>query len=62
LRLPSSSSTSARNLVQISIYDRANPAGPRELVPAKYNKDSTLTFTVPPGGTKEANFLELKSK
>src|SRR5262245_55694103 len=27
-----------------------------EQVPAKYNRDSTLTFTVPPAGTTEANF------
>jgi hypothetical protein len=32
-----------------------------EMLPTKYNLDSTLKFTVPPGGTKEANFLDLKS-
>jgi hypothetical protein len=37
------------------------PKRPGELVPAKYNRDSKLTFTVPPEGTKQANF-ELKSK
>jgi hypothetical protein len=28
----------------------------RELVPKKYNRDTTLTLTVPPEGTTEANF------
>jgi len=29
---------------------------PKERVPAKYNTNSQLTFTVPPGGTDAANF------
>jgi hypothetical protein len=33
----------------------------RERIPAKYNQNSELRFTVPPGGTTEANF-DLKSK
>jgi hypothetical protein len=33
----------------------------REIVPRKYNAESTLTFTVPAEGSKEANF-ELSSK
>jgi hypothetical protein len=28
----------------------------KELVPAKYNTNTELTFTVPPGGTDAANF------
>jgi hypothetical protein len=32
------------------------------LVPAKYNTESTLKFTVPDGGTTSADFLTLKSK
>jgi hypothetical protein len=45
--------------VQISIIERgeaAGKAGIRELVPARYNTKSKLTFTVPAGGTKDANF------
>jgi hypothetical protein len=43
--------------------DRAGgPRGrPRELVPAQYNTNSKLTFTVPPEGSKDANF-KLTSK
>ncbi len=33
-----------------------------ELLPARYNTASELKFTVPAGGTTEANFLDLKSK
>jgi hypothetical protein len=33
-----------------------------ELLPSRYNSDSTLKITVPAGGTTEANFLDLKSK
>ncbi len=29
----------------------------RDDIPAKYNQDSTLTFTVPPGGTDKADFV-----
>jgi len=36
------------------------PEGPRELVPRKYNRESTLTCTVPREGRKDFN-LELKS-
>jgi hypothetical protein len=38
-----------------------NMSGGLDDVPAKYNRDSTLTFTVPPEGTQAANF-ELTSK
>jgi hypothetical protein len=32
-------------------------------LPAKYSGENTaLTFTVPEGGTKEANFLDLRSR
>ena len=34
---------------------------PRELVPSQYNRNSTLTCTVPPEGKPDANF-DLKSK
>ena len=33
-----------------------------EQLPARYNAQSELKFTVPAGGTTEANFLDLKSK
>jgi hypothetical protein len=33
-----------------------NMSGGLDDVPAKYNRDSTLTFTVPPDGSREANF------
>ena len=33
-----------------------------EQLPARYNSQSELRFTVPAGGTTEANFLDLKSK
>lgn len=54
------------NRVSIQLDDRdsakaVHRGAPRELVPAKYNAQSTLTFPVPSGGTKEANF-DLKSK
>jgi hypothetical protein len=53
------------HFVQISKYEREldktnRPRG--ELVPAKYNSKMTLRFTVPAEGTKEANFLDLKSQ
>jgi hypothetical protein len=32
----------------------------KELVPARYNQETTLIFDVPPGGTDQANF-DLKS-
>src|SRR5262249_10277948 len=53
--------------VRISVNVKAPGADPdapgANKVPAKYSGDNTvLTFTVPPGGTKEADFLDLKSK
>jgi hypothetical protein len=43
--------------VQISIIDRVTPGKrSRELVPAKYNSKSQLTYTVPPEGTTDAVF------
>ena len=33
-----------------------------EQLPARYNKETVLKFTVPPGGSADANFLDLKSK
>jgi hypothetical protein len=50
-------------LVQISIFDREGKgkSGPREMIAAKYNQDSQLSFTVPAEGTKEADF-QLKSR
>ncbi len=46
--------------VQISVFDRNARPEPIERVPAKYNAQTTLKFTVPEGGTKDANFLDLK--
>jgi hypothetical protein len=52
-----------RHRVEIAKYtrDRVDPAsdrGPpsRNLVPPKYNLQTTLTYEVPPGGTDRANF------
>jgi hypothetical protein len=53
-----------KHFVQISTFDRTlgqNGLPRGELVPYQYNRDSSLTFTVPPEGTTEANFLELKA-
>jgi hypothetical protein len=37
--------------------DRRRGGPPQmDVVPAQYNRDSKLTFTVPPGGTKNADF------
>jgi hypothetical protein len=52
--------------VAISIDERylrkpLGPRGPRELVPRQYNRDTTLTCSVPPEGKQDANF-DLKSK
>jgi hypothetical protein len=52
--------------VTISIDERKlrkplGPKGPRELVPRKYNRNTTLTCTVPPEGKQDADF-DLKSK
>jgi hypothetical protein len=41
--------------------DLARKPTPKVFVPAKYSRNSELTFEVPPGGTKDANF-ELKSQ
>lgn len=46
--------------VEIHLIERS-PAGIRELVPPQYSTNSKLKFTVPPGGTKDANF-DVKSK
>jgi hypothetical protein len=46
--------------VQISVFDRDARPEPLERVPARYNAQTTLKFTVPEGGTKDANFLGLK--
>jgi hypothetical protein len=57
----------AEGVYTVSISQRedfakmATPHRPRELVPAKYNRNTTLEFTVPPAGTDKADF-ELKSK
>lgn len=49
-----------KHKVSISLYkeDPKNPdgAGGKELVPAKYNVKSDLTFDVPSGGTDKADF------
>lgn len=42
-------------LIQISLFDRDKGSG-REMIPFKYNRDSKLSFKVPPEGTKDANF------
>src|SRR5262245_52238165 len=39
---------------------RGRPPTPRVVVPAKFNRNSDLTYEVPPGGTSDANF-DLKS-
>ena len=41
--------------VQISVYDRSKQSN-CERIPARYNAESKLTFTVPERGTKQANF------
>ena len=41
--------------------DPARRPPPNVVVPERYNRSSQLTFEVPPGGTREANF-ELTSK
>jgi hypothetical protein len=53
--------------VRISAPVKAPGAGPdapsANRLPAKYSGDNTvLTFTVPEGGTNEANFLDLRSR
>jgi hypothetical protein len=44
--------------VRVSIFDRGSEGKPGkgQLLPREYNRDSILTFTVPAGGTTEANF------
>jgi hypothetical protein len=49
----------ARSEVPANIDPPKRPP-PKVFVPAKYSRNSELTFEVPPGGTAEANF-ELKS-
>jgi hypothetical protein len=41
--------------------DAGGPRLPKDKVPRKYNEETTLTFTVPEGGTDQANF-ELSSR
>lgn len=50
----------ARSEVPANIDPPRRPT-PKVFVPAKYSRNSELTFDVPPGGTAEANF-ELKSQ
>jgi hypothetical protein len=47
--------------VHIGRFDREAKSGPQQLVPARYNRASQLTFEVAAGGTTEANF-DLASK
>ena len=53
-----------KHKVTISLYkeDPKNPdgAGGKELVPAKYNVKSDLTFDIPSGGTDKADFALTK--
>jgi hypothetical protein len=49
---------------RVAIRKPKNPRredGGGEMVPARYNLDTELTFVVPPEGTDQANF-DLKSK
>jgi hypothetical protein len=44
---------------KVSIYSARDPNGPefqQEKIPKRYNFESELTFTVPAGGTAEADF------
>jgi len=54
-----------KHKVTISLSQGADPNNPeaaqKELIPAKYNTKSELTFDVPSGGTNKANF-DLQSK
>jgi hypothetical protein len=46
--------------ISLSKGDPNNPEGDaKEVIPARYNSKSELTYDVPPGGTDKANF-ELK--
>ncbi|HVS40587.1 MAG TPA: carboxypeptidase-like regulatory domain-containing protein [Gemmataceae bacterium] len=44
--------------VQISIFDRGGEGRPPrgQLIPAAYNRNTTLRITVPPSGTTQADF------
>ena len=44
--------------VRVSIFDRGGDGRPGkgQLIPPRYNRETKLTFDVPPGGTSEANF------
>jgi hypothetical protein len=61
---PSSGAVVGENRVSISLNKRDRGKklrpnelrGPLDLVPAKYNTDTTLTCTVPPEGKQDANF------
>jgi hypothetical protein len=46
---------------QMAMQKAGHIARPREILPAKYNRESKLTCTVPPEGMTDANF-DLKSK
>jgi hypothetical protein len=46
--------------VEIQVIERT-AQGVRKLIPPKYNEQSELKFTVPSGGTKEADF-DVKTK
>jgi hypothetical protein len=46
--------------VEIQVIERTE-RGVLKLIPPKYNEKSELKFTVPPGGTKEADF-DVKTK
>ena len=48
--------TVGENQVQIAKIDRERKTGGINAIPVKYNKQSTLTFTVPAGGSSAANF------
>lgn len=50
--------------VLISILDRSTKAKSyqRQLIPEKYNNATTLAFSVPPEGSKKANFLDLTNR
>jgi len=46
------------HLVRIALFDRGDGKTPAkgQVVPAEYNQNSKVTFSVPPGGTTDANF------
>jgi len=60
-----------KHIVRITAYEgergdtssAPNRVGRKQIIPKKYNVNSEETFTVPPGGTTEANFdLETPAK